>query len=67
MVQQAALDPYIFVREGYLQHRQYLIFDGNPPPQLFEQFNDGLTLPGQGLPPPGQSGMKQAPNAPAER
>jgi phospholipid-binding lipoprotein MlaA len=65
MVQQAALDPYIFVREGYLQRRQYLIFDGNPPPQLFEQFNDGLALPGQGPQPPGKSGMTQAPAPPA--
>ncbi len=25
------LDPYIFVREGYLQRRENLIWDGNPP------------------------------------
>lgn len=31
IVQQAALDPYVFVREGYLQRREYLIFDGHPP------------------------------------
>lgn len=28
---EAALDPYIFVREAYLQRRIYLIHDGNPP------------------------------------
>ncbi len=26
-----ALDPYVFVREAYLQRRQFLIHDGNPP------------------------------------
>ncbi len=31
LVNQAALDPYVFVREGYLQRRQYLIYDGHPP------------------------------------
>lgn len=28
---EAALDPYVFVRGAYLQRRQYLIYDGNPP------------------------------------
>lgn len=27
----AANDPYLFVREAYLQRREYLIYDGNPP------------------------------------
>ncbi len=31
LVNQAALDPYVFVREGYLQRREYLIYDGHPP------------------------------------
>ena len=26
-----SLDPYVFQREAYLQRRQHLIFDGNPP------------------------------------
>jgi len=30
-----ALDPYIFVREAYFQQRDYLIFDGNPPLELY--------------------------------
>jgi phospholipid-binding lipoprotein MlaA len=33
----AALDPYIFVREAYLQQRRNLVFDGNPPPSEFEE------------------------------
>ncbi len=32
MVRSAALDPYIFYRESYLQRRKYLVYDGNPPP-----------------------------------
>ncbi|NNM82321.1 MAG: VacJ family lipoprotein [Burkholderiales bacterium] len=31
ILQQAALDPYVFLREAYLQHRISLIYDGNPP------------------------------------
>lgn len=34
MVQQSALDPYLFVREAYLQRRNFLIYKGNPPLQL---------------------------------
>ncbi len=32
----AALDPYIFIREAYLQQRRNLVYDGNPPPGEFE-------------------------------
>jgi len=28
---QAALDPYVYYREAYLQHRQHLVHDGEPP------------------------------------
>lgn len=28
---EAAIDPYAFTREAYLQQREFLIFDGNPP------------------------------------
>lgn len=33
----AALDPYIFTREAYLQRRRSLVYDGNPPQQ--DDFN----------------------------
>ncbi len=36
IVDEAALDRYIFIRDAYLQHRNYLIYDGHPPPQKFE-------------------------------
>ena len=32
----AALDEYVFVRDAYLQRRQYLVYDGAPPPLSFE-------------------------------
>lgn len=31
ILETAALDPYEFVRDGYLQRRRNLVFDGNPP------------------------------------
>lgn len=30
-VNESALDPYIFTREAWIQHRNYLIYDGHPP------------------------------------
>jgi hypothetical protein len=32
VLQTAALDPYEFVRDAYLQRRRSLIYDGSPPP-----------------------------------
>ncbi len=39
---QAALDPYLFVREATIQQREYLVYDGNPPLDLYddESFRD---------------------------
>jgi phospholipid-binding lipoprotein MlaA len=39
VLEQAAIDPYIFVRDAYLQHRRNLIYDGNPPQDETIQFN----------------------------
>ena len=33
---EAAVDPYSFTREAYLQKRRYLIYDGNPPPEGYD-------------------------------
>jgi len=33
IVDTAALDRYIFIRNAYLQRRRYLIYDGKPPPE----------------------------------
>ena len=37
-----AFDPYLFVREAYLQNREYLIYDGYPPEddEYFEDFEN---------------------------
>jgi phospholipid-binding lipoprotein MlaA len=39
VLDQAAIDPYVFVRDAYLQHRRNLIYDGNPPPDETMPFN----------------------------
>jgi phospholipid-binding lipoprotein MlaA len=49
----AALDPYQFMRDGYLQRRRNLVYDGTPPPE-----KDALG------PPPKPDGAPQAPNTP---
>ncbi|MGH8762223.1 MAG: MlaA family lipoprotein [Nitrosospira sp.] len=33
---EAAVEPYLFVRDGYLQQRKHLIYDGNPPPASYD-------------------------------
>jgi phospholipid-binding lipoprotein MlaA len=33
LVEKAALDPYTFIRRSYLQRREYLTYDGQPPPR----------------------------------
>ena len=38
---QAALDPYTFVREAWRQQREYQIYDGNPPGDDFEDYIEG--------------------------
>lgn len=31
LLESAALDPYVYTREAYLQRRRYYVYDGNPP------------------------------------
>jgi phospholipid-binding lipoprotein MlaA len=33
LVETAALDRYLFIRNAYLQRRRYLVYDGKPPPE----------------------------------
>lgn len=37
---EAAVDPYTFTREAYLQQRNYLIHDGNPPAEGYDDIFD---------------------------
>ncbi len=41
----AALDPYIFVRDAYLQRRENLVYDGNPPDDLWDDEDEFDTEP----------------------
>lgn len=40
IVETASLDQYAFIRDAYLQRRQYLIYDGNPPEEEDFDFDD---------------------------
>ena len=42
ILDEAALDPYVFLREAYLQRRKNLIYDGNPPVEEEEFSEDEL-------------------------
>jgi phospholipid-binding lipoprotein MlaA len=37
IIDTAALDRYVFIRNAYLQRRRYLLYDGKPPPEPEEQ------------------------------
>jgi len=49
---EAAIEPYTFTREAYLQQRKHLIYDGNPPLEGYDDifddaengYSDGATL-----------------------
>src|ERR1700690_4014345 len=44
---EAALDPYVFTRESYLQHRQFEIYDGNPPRRdIYDEPREQAPAPG---------------------
>jgi phospholipid-binding lipoprotein MlaA len=34
---QSTFDPYAFMRDAWVQQREYAIFDGNPPPETLEE------------------------------
>ena len=37
---ESALDSYVFTREAYRQHRNFLVYDGNPPLDDFDDFDE---------------------------
>ena len=43
---EAAVDPYTFTREAFLQRRQYLIYDGNPPVEGYDDIFENGGGPG---------------------
>jgi len=40
IVDEAALDRYEFFRDAYLQRREYLVYDGNPPFEEDDMLDD---------------------------
>ena len=39
---ESAFDPYVFTREAYRQRRTYLVHDGNPPLDVFDESDEDL-------------------------
>ncbi len=39
-IDEVAVDPYSFTREAYIQRRQHLIYDGNPPTDSYDSIFD---------------------------
>jgi len=37
VLDEAAIDPYVFLRDAYLQRRRALVYDGNPPRTKFDE------------------------------
>jgi len=65
VLNRAALDKYQFVRDGYLQLRRNLVYDGNPP-RLIDPEDDADDSPPRGS--PGNAGpAKDQPPAPPAR
>ncbi len=46
----AALDRYQFLRDAYLANRRNLVYDGNPPRQKYEDFEDDDSAPVSAVP-----------------
>lgn len=43
---QRAYDPYAFIRDAWVQQREFEIYDGNPPPEVLEEdFGDDTQTP----------------------
>ena len=40
LLEEAALDPYSFTRDAYLQKRRNDVYDGNPPPEEDEYWEE---------------------------
>ncbi|GLC93632.1 lipoprotein [Cupriavidus sp. TA19] len=69
LLEQAALDKYSFLRDSYLQRRQYLVYDGNPPEAADEDVDSEGAAPAAPAAPAGTEDDKPAgattPAAPA--
>ena len=60
LISGAALDKYRFIRDGYLQRRRSLVYDGSPPPAA----EDAAPQSGPGSPPSADPNVKKEPVPP---
>jgi phospholipid-binding lipoprotein MlaA len=72
LIREAALDRYTFIRDGYLQRRRSLVYDGNPPRERDPEDEDGAADTDATTPPSGRDatakpkdGAGESPTAPA--
>ncbi|HLU62543.1 MAG TPA: VacJ family lipoprotein [Gammaproteobacteria bacterium] len=62
---QSAYDPYAFIRDAYLQRREYLVHDGNPPrdedyyDDLYEDFDSFEDIPDEETEEPAEAGSEE--------
>lgn len=68
LVEEAALDKYIFIRDGYLQRRRSQVYDGAPPDEGGERYDlPEAPAPGASAPAAAASGPAGAASAPTPR
>ena len=65
LISGAALDRYTFIRDGYLQRRRNLVYDGNPPREKdpYEEEDDPAADEGKGRPGPPADGTDVKPSS----
>jgi len=68
ILEMAALDPYAFIRDAYLQRRRNLIYDGKPPPDEEDMDPEAKPAPGDPAKPdaPRDSPEPRVPEAPGD-
>jgi phospholipid-binding lipoprotein MlaA len=59
LINEAALDRYTFIRDGFLQRRRNLVYDGNPPREL--DLDEELTEPPAPTNPTGAAAPAETP------
>ncbi|MGQ2964298.1 MlaA family lipoprotein, partial [Methylophilus sp.] len=62
LIDESALDPYLFVRDAYLQYRQHLVYNGNPPPLSEEDLFDDPPIENEYLKHHTPSGLDKSPS-----
>lgn len=71
LINEAALDPYSFLRDAYLSHRETLVYDGHPPAPNYDDYDDEDSSPPPAKPqpataqPPAPVAASAVPAAPA--